>query len=281
MQILSFLFDKHLDKTILAIVLIVSVMFLNLPQESRIQSARKVSSVLLYPVSRVQHYFASVDELKKENSELKEMLATLLHERERLLQFRDERNKLRKLLNFKKDSFYRFLPCEVVAHSPSRFINSVIVDRGEVDGIKVGMAAVDYRGLVGRVMHVFTRTSEILLINNKSCYVSCVDKRSRVVGILEWKRANIFALNFVGSSEDVMVQDTLITSGFGKLFPRGFPVGIIFHVSDEKGGLDRKVSVVSLADLNKLEELFIVVGGRDWEDNILYDEFERILDKGK
>ncbi len=279
MQILSFLFDKHLDKTVLAIALIASIVMLNLPESSKIQRAREITSFLLYPVERIAGYFSSVEALREENSKLKEALATLLHERERLIQFRDERNRLRKLLNFKKDSFYKFLPCEVIAHSPSRFVNSVIVNRGRDDGVRSGMAVVDYRGLVGRILHVFAGSSEVLLINNRSCSVSCIDKRSRVVGILEWDRGNLFSLNYVGSGEDVLPQDTLITSGFGKLFPKGFPVGVIFHVSNEKGGLARNVSVVALSDLNKLEELFIVVGGRDWEDNVLYDEFEKLLRK--
>ncbi|OQX85014.1 MAG: rod shape-determining protein MreC [Candidatus Latescibacteria bacterium 4484_7] len=279
MQFLAFLFDKHLDKTVLVAVLVVSLVFLNLPEASKVNKAKVVTSFLLYPVNKVSRYFASVEELRQENTDLKRMVATLYHERERLLQFRDERNRLRKLLGFKEDSFYRFMPCEVIANSSERFLHSVVVDRGKVDGVKVGMAVVDYRGLVGRVIEVFPHSARVMLINNKSCSVSCIDKRSRVVGILEWERGNLFSLEYVGSSEDVRPQDTLITSGFGKLFPKGFTVGTIFHVADEKGGLARKVSAVAFSDLNKLEELFIVVGGRKWEENEIYDELEKLSRK--
>ena len=99
-------------------------------------------------------------------------------------------------------------------------------------------------------------------------------RSSRVVGILEWERENLFSLDFVGKEEDVQPGDTLITSGFGRLFPKNFPVGTVFRVTEERGGLSRKVGVVSMTNLRTIEELFIVIGGRDWESDEIYDELE-------
>ncbi|HSG27723.1 MAG TPA: rod shape-determining protein MreC, partial [Candidatus Krumholzibacterium sp.] len=65
-------------------------------------------------------------------------------------------------------------------------------------------------------------------------------------------------------------------SGLGKVLPRGFPVGTIFQVSDEITELSRMVSVVSMTDLNTLEELFIVVGGRDWDSEEIFEKLEKV-----
>jgi rod shape-determining protein MreC len=276
MHALSFLFDKHLDKTVLAIAIALAISLLSLGERSRVEKARAITSFLLYPVERVTGRFASVEALKEENGELRAMVATLYQERERLLEFGRERNRLRKLLDLKADSFYRFLPCEIVARSSTSFIRSIMVDRGTADSVRVGMAVVGFRGLVGRVSQVFPASSQVILINNKSISVSCMNRRSRVVGMLEWDRGSFFRLEYVGKEEDVVVGDTLVTSGLGMLFPKGFPVGTVFQVTEDRGGISKRVRVASLANLNALEELFIVKGSREWDDTGLLDELEKL-----
>ncbi len=276
MHVLSFLFDKHLDKMVLAIAVALAIVLLSLGERSRVEKARAITSVLLYPVERVTGRFASVEALEEENGELRAMVATLYQERERLLEFGRERNRLRALLDLKADSFYRFLPCEIVARSSSSFFRSIVVDRGAADSVRVGMAVVGFRGLVGRVSQVFPASSQVVLINNKSISVSCVNRRSRIVGMLEWDRGSYFRLEYVGKEEDVVVGDTLSTSGLGMLFPKGFPVGTVFQVTEDKGGISKRVRVASLANLNALEELFIVTGAREWNDTGLLDELEKL-----
>jgi rod shape-determining protein MreC len=279
MHVFSFLFDRHLDKTVLVIAVATSIALLALGEKSQMKEARAITSFLLYPVSRVTGHFASVRELESENNELRSMVATLYQERERLLQFRDERNRLRKLLDLREDSFYRFLTCEVIERSSSTFFRSVMVDRGSRDSVRVGMPVVGYRGLVGRVAQVFPTASQVVLLNNKAISVSCMSTRSRAVGILEWDRGNQFRIEYVGKEEDIAQGDTLMTSGLGLLFPKGFPVGIVFQITDEKGGISKRVRVVSFTNLNALEELFIVMSGRGWNDTRIYEELEALDQK--
>jgi rod shape-determining protein MreC len=138
------------------------------------------------------------------------------------------------------------------------------------------MTVVDYRGVVGRIAHVFPSSSNVYLINNKSISVSCVNRRSRVVGILEWDQGSIFRLEYLGREEDVMRGDTLLTSGLGRLFPKGFPVGVVYQIVDDRSALAKRVNVVSAANLSALEELFIITGGRAWEGGEITDELEKV-----
>jgi len=275
MQIFSFLFDRHLEKTVLAAAIALSVFMLTRPETSRIASARAISSFLLYPVSRADDYFTSVEELTAENDSLRVLVVSLGYENERLTQFRDERNRLRELLGFRKDSFFEFMPCDVIARSSSRFHHSITVDRGSESGVLPGMPVVGYRGLAGKVTQVFPSSSRVLLLNNKSISVSCLVKRSRVVGVLAWERGNLFSLDYVGKEEDVLPGDTLVTSGLGRVFPEGFPVGTVFQVAEEKTELSRRVGIICMTDLNKLEEVFIITGGRDWESGEAWLELDK------
>jgi rod shape-determining protein MreC len=276
MHFFFFLFEKHRDKTILVIAIALSITLLTRGETTKLRTARVVSSVLLYPVEKMRAYMTTLGELRRENDQLRRLAATLFHERERLLQFQIERNRLRKLVGLREDTFHEFLPCEVISLTSNPFHHSVTVDRGGEDGVRIGMPVVGYRGLVGRVTQVFPDHARVLLLNNRSISVSCLDRRSNVVGMLQWERGSIFRLEYVGKEEDVIEGDTLVTSGLGKAFPKGFPVGVVYRVSGELGELSRRVGVVSLTNLNTLQELFIVVGSRGWNNTGLYDELEEL-----
>jgi len=275
MQIFSFLFERHLERTVLIAAIALSVFMLTRSEDSRVATGRVISSFLLYPVGRADDYFTSVEELTAENDSLRTRVVSLSHENERLTQFGVERNRLRELLGFRKDSFFEFMPCDVIARSSSRFHHSITVDRGSDSGVIPGMPVVGYKGLAGKVTQVFPTSSRVLLLNNKAVSVSCLVKRSRVVGILAWERGSLFSLDYVGKEEDVLPGDTLITSGFGRVFPKGFPVGTVFQVAEEKTELSRRVGIVCMTDLNKLEEVFIIIGGKDWKGGEAYLELEK------
>ncbi len=281
MQFLYFLFEKHRDKTVLVIAIAVSIVLLTRDEASKINAARTISSVLLYPVEQLKNYVVTIEELREENDRLKALAVSMALEQERLDQFKRERNRLRRLIGLREDSFHRFLPCEVIALTVNPFHHSVTIDRGTQDSVRAGMPVVGYRGLVGRVTQVFPHHARVLLLNNKSVSVSCLDRRSDVVGVLEWERGNRFHLEYVGKEEDVIQGDTLVTSGLGRVFPKGFPVGIVFRMAEDKGELSRQVGVVSMTDLNTLQELFVVVGSRKWDDSSLYDELERMMEAGQ
>jgi len=139
MQIFSFLFERHLEKTVLAAAVGLSVVMLTRGEDSKVAAARAVSSFLFYPSERAGRYFDSLERLQEENRALRRLVVSLSHEKELLHQFRDERNRLRELLGFRRDEFYEFLPCEVIGRSASRYHNSITVDRGVDAGVRPGM----------------------------------------------------------------------------------------------------------------------------------------------
>jgi rod shape-determining protein MreC len=109
--------------------------------------------------------------------------------------------------------------------------------------------------------------------------VSCVDKRSRVVGILEWKDHSYFRLSNVSVVEDVQVGDTLITSGFGGVAPKGFPVAVVSKVTPDIDGLSLRVEAKSQIDFRSLEEVFVVIDEISWDSAIYYDAHDSTLVK--
>jgi len=272
MPLFDLLFRKHRDKTTLGVLVLFSFVLLILPQPAKIGFAQTVLNLVLSPVQRVVHQFESISELRGENERLRRLAASLMLERERLLQFRSERGRLRRLADFKEEQFLELVPTEVIGRNLDRFQTILIIDKGHADSLRVRMPVLSYQGYVGRVVNVFANSAWVQLISSRNNPVSCLDKRSRVVGILEWRSHSYFELNNVSVVEDVAVGDTLITSGYGGVAPKGFPVAVVTKVTPDIDGLSLRVDARSHIDFRSLEELFVVIDEIPWERAIFYDD---------
>jgi rod shape-determining protein MreC len=265
------LLRRHRDETVLAVLVLISVSLMLIPDPSKPSLAQATLNTILYPFYGVRNYFEGLVSVRDENRELKRMLATLLHERERLLQFRDERDRLRRLAEFKEEQYFDLVPCEVIGYNLDRYQTVLVTDKGMADGIRERMPVLSYEGYVGRVSKVFPTSAWVQLICSRNNPVSCLDKRSRVVGVLEWSQFSHFELKQISVVDDVQVGDTLITSGFGGVAPKGFPVAVVTKVRGQMDGVSLKVEAVSDIDFRSLEEVFVVRDEVPWDRAIFRD----------
>lgn len=272
MPLFDLLFRRHRDKTVLAALVLLSLTLLILPQPVKLDFARATLSVILAPSQRVVKYVEDVGTLREENEKLRRLAASLMLERERLLQFASERARLRRLAEFKEEQFLKLVPCEVIGRNLDRFQTILIVDKGKADGLEMRMPVLSYQGYVGRVTQSYEQTAWVQLICSRNSPISCLDKRSRVVGILEWRDHSYFELGNVSVVEDVAIGDTLITSGFGGIAPKGFPVAVVTKVTPDIDGVSLRVAAKSQINFRSLEELFVAVDKVPWDKAIFYDE---------
>ncbi|NLE65244.1 MAG: rod shape-determining protein MreC, partial [Elusimicrobia bacterium] len=77
-----------------------------------------------------------------------------------------ENRRYSRLLNFKNTSVFSSVAARVVARDPSNWNASVMIDRGEKDGISPGMAVVNAAGVIGRVAEVGPHASKVILISD-------------------------------------------------------------------------------------------------------------------
>jgi rod shape-determining protein MreC len=248
-----------------------------LPESVQFQFARGTLNTMLLPVSRgaefVDNYFIT----EEENRRLKRLVASLVFERNRLLQYRDEHERLRRLAAFQEEHFYELVAAEVVGRNLDRFQTLLVIDKGIENGLKERMPVLSYQGYVGRLYRVYPNSSWVQLICSKNHAVSSIDKRSRVVGILEWRERNTFELTNVSAVEDVQVGDTLLTSGFGGVVPKGFPVAVVTKVATARDGLRLKVEARSDVKFRSLEEVFVMTAEVPWDRAIYYETRDSAL----
>lgn len=186
-----------------------------------------------------------IDALKIENSRFKELLAT--HQR------------LQSLLQFKETINQPVLAAQVIGRDPTGWFESVIIDKGKNSGLKVNMPVVNAQGVVGRLVSVSGSYAKVLLIIDQNSSVDCIIQRSRDNGIVKGFSSKVCELDYVLKTSDVIVGDTAVTSGLGRVFPKGVPVGRVIDVEDMPGELFKSIKISPMVDFSKLEELLVIL----------------------
>lgn len=134
--------------------------------------------------------------------------------------------------------------------TPNRQI--YVIDQGRKQGIFEGQIAIDGHGVIGQIIDVGLNTSTLMLISDSRCAVPIINKRTGSHGVLVGENnQNVLKLLHVPKTEPVEPGDLLMTSGLGKIYPFGIPVGIVGSVTTNPGDDFLTVKVRPLAKLNK------------------------------
>lgn len=188
-----------------------------------------------------------LDSLKRENGLYKELVAT--HER------------LRDLLSFKEAVSRPAVAAQVVGLDPTGWFQSVVINKGTNAGIKLDMPVVNASGVVGRIVSVSPNYAKVLLIIDQNSAVDCLVQRSRDRGMVRGQSAQVCRLDYMVKSGSVKEGDGVITSGLGRVFPKGLPVGTILNVKEGDGALFKEIAVTPAVDFSKLEEVLVILQG--------------------
>jgi len=211
-------------------------------------------------------YFGLVN-LRNENRRLRREMDALRMENHRYLESLTTNKRLQQLLQFKETINYPVLAVQVIGRDPTGWFKSVIIDKGKKSGLKVNMAVVNASGVVGRLVSVSQNYAKVLLIIDQNSAVDSMIQRSREKGIVKGLTEKICKLDYVVKTGDVVVGDTVITSGMGRVFPKGLPVGEVMEVTSRPGELFKDIKVRPMVDFSKLEELLVIL----MEDPLLTD----------
>lgn len=202
--------------------------------------------------------------LEEENRALRQQISDLTQANTQLEEYRLENQRLRALLGFRDQAAgrYRMVAARVIARDPSNWFRTLIIDRGQAQGIRKDMAVVTYEGLVGRVIGVTANTAEVLLIVDQEGAAGAMLQASRTPGIVRGgpPGSGLLEMVHIPSNATIQPNDVVITSGLGGVFPKGLRIGYVERVEPEAGGLMTKATIKPYVDFDRLEEVLIITG---------------------
>ncbi len=192
-------------------------------------------------------------QVRQENMRLKALLAAY---EEDLAKYREAYTtylRLQEELNFRQGIEFPPLTARVIGKDPAFWFHTVIVDRGEKDGVAEGMVALTAHGIVGQVIHVSSNYSKVLLAIAPSSAIDVFVQKNRVRGILKGAGEHGYVLHYVLKNADVERGDRIVTAGIGGLYSSGIPVGIVSDVQRNKRGMFLEITVEPSVDFQRLE----------------------------
>ena len=147
------------------------------------------------------------------------------------------------------------LLAKVIIDKKSPFLRSVIVNRGSKDNVILGMAVLDEKFLVGKVVEVNYSTSRVLLLSDLNSKIPVSIEPNGVQSILSGSGSNFGEIQYIKEDYQLDSDFEIFTSGSGGIFRSGIPIGKT--ILNAGSGLDT-IKVKFHSDFSQLRLVKIV-----------------------
>jgi len=214
---------------------------------------------ILFPFLKTDNYLERISRTFEHNITLNRKLDSLSVITSALLENKNENERLRRMLEFNFELPYHLIPAEIIAVSPTSLFKSILIDAGTQKGVSRNMPVISPSGVIGKTIASDYGSSTVQLLLDPGCKVAARIQRSRAMGIVEHLEGSQLSLTNVPSDQDVVVGDTVISSGLGGIFPQGLFIGTVTKSESKEGDMFREISISPGADFSILEEVFVLV----------------------
>jgi len=190
--------------------------------------------------------------LKKENIQLYSKV-------QQTYKLEAENKRLFELLKAKPEDGKNFIFADIISVNQDRDKHQIIINKGSMDGIDLGAAIADSKGIIGHIVRDQVLASEVLLISDPEhgipIEIARNGLRAIAIGIGSYDE---IILNNLPNNSDIKINDVLITSGLGGRYPEGYPVAIISNIERVKGDSYLSIGAKPIANLKNINEVLVI-----------------------
>ncbi len=228
---------------------------------------KPMKSALTSMVNYLEHiygYMYRYDELEAENTELKARIAQLEQEYREYTEISEENERLRSLLGFvERHEEMELEPATVISWTASNFSSSFTVSKGSDAGIALYDPVVDEYGyLVGQVTSVSSASCVVSTVIDTTLSLGAQMYENGETGIaggdFELMKEGDLKLSYISDSTNVVIGNTVITSGSGGVYPAGLVIGTVSGIAVGPSGLEPYAIVEPAADIEGLAHVYVI-----------------------
>lgn len=271
----QFFSNKRLIVLLLSIILLVALIGFSLRERSQPSwperfvkdTASLVQTMVSGPVQYVAGFFGNLQDLQntyQENKQLKTRVDKIVSLEAQVQNLEKDNQQLRDVLGEQKSlSDYKTVPATVIGRNPDRWHEFIIIDKGDVNGIKQNMAVMTATGLVGKVKSVNQFSSTVQLLSDqdpKNQISAYVQGKANVFGIVQGydQEQKLLLVKRIPYDAKVSKGQTVITSGLGGVFPKGLLIGKVVKVQPDQYGLNQTAYVKPGSDFYDIENVLVI-----------------------
>ena len=264
--------NRHRNITVLMLVILAQLVLLavQVKNDQDVRMIRIWTVTAVTPVARVVewlrggstgflHDYIVLHDTHQENQRLQAELDRLKLENNFLKNELNTADRAKALAVFQSHTPSKTLAASVIGTGAGTNSKVVFVDRGSVSGVQRGMAVVTPDGIVGKVISAYPTASEVLLITDPDFAAGVVSQKTQSHGTLKGQGTPMCKVDYVPFEDKLQVGEWFYTSGDDRIFPRGFPVGIVKAV--HSGQPFQEIYVEPSGLQRGLQDVLIMVEG--------------------
>jgi len=211
-------------------------------REAAIETASPVLEFLSGPIRWIEDRtgaFGDYFRVLEQNKALREENAALRQWEDEARSLRGVISALEELDAYKAPPAAKPINAFVIGEANDAYAHSMIVNAGAKVGVIRGFAAVDERGIVGRIVDVSPNAARILLLNDVQSRIPVFVEGSFVEGLLVGRSTArpTIAITRLANGDLIQPGQRVVTSGAGGVLPRGLTVGVIAGVTDKEASV--------------------------------------------
>ncbi|MFO1519335.1 MAG: rod shape-determining protein MreC [bacterium] len=218
-------------------------------------------------ISDLSRHYVFLTGAARENEALKSENAELLRKLAELEGVKNDYERQASSLKFTEKLPFKTEMARVIAYDPFKGGKSLLVDKGGEAGLKKGQPVITKEGVVGVVGSVTEQDARVLLITDPASAVDSEIRPSGARGIVQGQRQALglnrdywlTRMEYLGISNEIHEQDSVVTSGLDQVFPPGLSIGKVQKLKRDEKGLFLSAEVLPEVDFSKLKEVIVMI----------------------
>jgi rod shape-determining protein MreC len=196
--------------------------------------------------------------LRRENRQLQSQVDQLRLQVDRLRSRAAEGDRLAALLAFRQShGALPLLAARVISASPAPGTKLCYIDRGDDEGVKKNMGVITPEGVVGKILEVYSHSSQVLLLTDRESGVGALLADSRIQGVVKGTDGPDLLMDYVVNDEKVKAGEAILTSGLDQVFPKDLALGTVRFT--RPGYPFQHIEVRPAVHLDRLEDVLVIL----------------------
>ncbi|ADQ40794.1 rod shape-determining protein MreC [Caldicellulosiruptor acetigenus I77R1B] len=210
-----------------------------------------------------------LNQIIAENKRLKEELNKLNTDKITIEEIKSENAKLKELLGLKEQIGLAasFEIARVVQRSQEAWLSFFIIDKGEKNGIKKNMVVINNQGLIGYVVDTGANWAKVVTLLDPDFSASAMVVRTREIGVVRGSvnllSKRLCELRYISKDSKIKLNDIVITSGMGEIFPKGIAIGKVVQIKNDRFELTKNILIEPLVDIENVEYVMVIKQVKD------------------
>jgi rod shape-determining protein MreC len=226
---------------------------------------RAGANALTNQAENIYDYIFRYEALQAENAALREEIAQMRKDNNQADFIARENDRLRDLLNLRKDhEDYVLVDSYIIARSSTDWNSAFTMDKGSNHGIAEGMVAITENDeVVGLVTETGANYCVVKTVLDSSLEISATIASNGYSGMVQggYSTGNegLLRMNYLPSSSVIRNHDQVVTAG-STVYPRNLILGYVVDAGISDAGVAKYALLEPAADIDNLEQVFILTG---------------------